>query len=122
MNRRQRSKIIPSEWIIIRRMDEQPPINEQPSIYELWAFDWKRGARMNWEGWSKREELLASHVPVRRKIGGTAIQSIPVAKLAKQAQWLSLNEQQYEQMQHFLYQSVSRHQWKQWKQTVHSPL
>ncbi|MEW4369121.1 hypothetical protein [Paenibacillus kandeliae] len=122
MNRRQRSKIIPSEWIIIRRMDEQLSIDEQPPTYELWAFDWKRGARMNWEGWNKREELLASHVPVRRKIGGMAIQSIPVAKLAKQAQWLSLNEQQYEQMQQFLYQSVTYREWKKWKQTLYSPL
>lgn len=118
MNRRQRNKIIPSEWVIVCRLDKQSATYDR---YELWAFDWKRGARMSWEGWTTREELLAFHVPIRRKIGGKAGITIPVAKLAKRAQWLNVNEQQYEQLQPVLYQSVTHRQWQQWKQTLEKP-
>lgn len=77
MNRRQRQKMIPSTWIIAIKQ------TEAHKYYVLYGIDWKRGARLSWEGWNNLADLLQFHIPIKRKTGGSKSSFQPAAKIAK---------------------------------------
>lgn len=106
MNRRQRSKIVPSMWIIAVKHNETSAI-----YYSLYAIDWKRGARLSWEGWEDWEEFLQFRVPIRRKMEGRTTSFQPAAKIAKKALYLHLNDAQFEELEQLFYQPFSRKRW-----------
>ncbi|MEC0126202.1 hypothetical protein [Paenibacillus pabuli] len=106
MNQRQRQKMIPSTWIIAIKQIEAR------KYYALYAIDWKRGARLSWEGWSSLADLLKFHIPIKRKTGGTKSSSKPAAKIAKKALCLHLNETQYGELERLFYQPFSKKQWR----------
>ncbi|GGH61508.1 hypothetical protein GCM10008014_37040 [Paenibacillus silvae] len=106
MNRRQRSKIVPNTWIIAAKQ------TDSNIYYALYAIDWKRGARLSWEGWKRYEDFLQFHVPFKRKMQGHHTSSQPAAKIAKKALYLHLNEAQYEELEQLFYQPFSRRKWR----------
>ncbi|MGO4532136.1 hypothetical protein AB4Z30_23900 [Paenibacillus sp. 2TAF8] len=107
MNRRQRNKIVPNIWIIATKCSDTVD-----NYIALYAMDWKRGARLSWEGWKRYEDVLQFHVPIKRKVEGRANSSQPAAKIAKKALYLQLNEAQYEELEQLFYQPFSRKRWK----------
>lgn len=107
MNRRQRNKIVPNIWIIVAKRS-----HTAHNYFALYAIDWKRGARLSWEGWKRYEDLLQFHVPIKRKVAGRANSSQPAAKIAKKALFLHLNEAQYAELEQLFYQPFSRKRWK----------
>ncbi|WP_405153798.1 hypothetical protein [Paenibacillus sp. FSL K6-0108] len=106
MNQRQRQKMIPSTWIIAIKQ------TEARKYYVLYAIDWKRGARLSWEGWNSLADLLQFHIPIKRKAGGTKSASQPAAKIAKKALPLHLDETQYRELEQLFYQPFSKKQWR----------
>lgn len=106
MNRRQRQKMIPSTWIIAIKQ------TEARKYYVLYAIDWKRGARLSWEGWNNLADLLLFHIPIKRKTGGTKSSSQPAAKIAKKAIYLHLDETQYGELEQLFYQPFSKKKWR----------
>lgn len=107
MNRRQCNKIVPNIWIIAAKRSDTAD-----NYFALYAMDWKRGARLSWEGWTRYEDFLQFHVPVKRKVDGRANSSQPAAKIAKKALFLHLNQAQYEELEQLFYQPFSRKRWK----------
>lgn len=107
MNRRQRNKIVPNIWIIAAKRSDTAD-----DYFALYAIDWKRGARLSWEGWKRYEEFLQFHVPIKRKVDRRTISSQPAAKIAKKALFLHLNESQYEALEQLFYQPFSRKRWR----------
>ncbi|WP_145414955.1 hypothetical protein [Paenibacillus xylanexedens] len=107
MNHRQRNKIVPNIWIIAAKRSDTAH-----HYFALYAIDWRRGARLSWEGWKRYEDLLQFHVPIKRKVAGRASSSQPAAKIAKKALFLHLNETQYEELEQLFYQPFSKKRWK----------
>lgn len=106
MNRRQLQKTIPSTWIIaIKQIKAR-------KYYVLYAIDWKRGARLSWEGWNSLADLQQFHIPIKRKAGGMKSSSQPAAKIAKKALYLHLDETQYGELEQLFYQPFSKKQWR----------
>ncbi|SEL71962.1 hypothetical protein [Paenibacillus sp. OK003] len=106
MNQRQCHKMIPSTWIIAIKQ------TEARKYYALYAIDWKRGARLSWEGWNSLADLLQFHIPIKRKTGGTKSSSQPAAKIAKKALFLHLDETQYGELEKLFYQPFSKKRWR----------
>lgn len=52
MNRRQRNKIVPNIWIIAAKRSDT-----DHNYFAIYAIDWKRGARLSWEGWTRYEDF-----------------------------------------------------------------
>lgn len=113
MNQRQRQKMIPSTWIIAIKQ------TEARKYYALYAIDWKRGARLSWEGWNSLADLQQFHIPIKRKTGGTKSSFQPAAKIAKKALYLHLDETQYGKLEQLFYQPFSKKQWRSFIE-VHS--
>ncbi|MGQ8874886.1 hypothetical protein [Paenibacillus sp. TSA_86.1] len=107
MNRRQRNKIVPNIWIIAAKRSDT-----SYNYFALYAIDWKRGARLSWEGWERYEDLLQFQVPIKRKTEGRTVSSQPAAKIAKKALHLQLNKAQYEELEQLFYKPFSRKRWK----------
>ncbi|MDN4604509.1 hypothetical protein P5G61_25005 [Paenibacillus sp. F6_3S_P_1C] len=106
MNLRQRQKMIPSTWIIAIKQ------TGARKYCVLYAIDWKRGARLSWEGWNSLDDLLQFYIPIKRKTGGTHSSSQPAAKIAKKALYLYLDETQYGELEQLFYQPFSKKQWR----------
>jgi len=106
MNQRQQAKIMLQQWLIVEciaRTDHR---------YTLHAIDFQHNGRFSWTGWDNIEKLLQFRIPVRCKTGGSRIRHQHCAKIASKAIWLSLDENQYEELEHLFYQPVSRARWK----------
>jgi len=105
MNKRQRSKWIPSVWIIAEKK------HSSGSYFILYAIDWKRGGRLSWEGWESLEDLMKFQIPLKRKAGAQKSSSQPCAKVTKKAWFLRLNEVQHAELEQLFYQPFSKKRW-----------
>ncbi|MDO3412210.1 hypothetical protein QWJ34_20775 [Saccharibacillus sp. CPCC 101409] len=116
MNKRQRSKWIPSLWLVgvCREQGLQR--------FTLYAVDFKRGARLSWGEWSDAEELLRFRVPLKTRSGGRRIRHIPFAKLAaRRVVWIDAGPETYKRLEQMLYGPFRQRDWLEMRKIGTSP-